>query len=41
MERLFIDPDCGLKTRMEDEAVGKLRNIVTAVREAKAELGIE
>jgi 5-methyltetrahydropteroyltriglutamate--homocysteine methyltransferase len=40
-ERLFIDPDCGLKTRMEDEAVGKLRNIVTAVREVKAELGIE
>ena len=40
-ERLFIDPDCGLKTRMEDEAVGKLRNIVTAVREVKVELGIE
>ena len=40
-ERLFIDPDCGLKTRMEDEAVAKLRNIAVAVREVKAELGIE
>jgi 5-methyltetrahydropteroyltriglutamate--homocysteine methyltransferase len=40
-ERLFIKPDCGLKTRQEDEAVGKLRNMVAAVREVKAELGIE
>ncbi len=40
-ERLFIDPDCGLKTRQEDEAVDKLRNIVAAVREVKKETGIE
>lgn len=39
--RLFIDPDCGLKTRLEDEAVSKLRNMVQAVREVKQELGIE
>ena len=40
-ERLYIDPDCGLKTRTEEEAIGKLRNMVQAVREVKAELGIE
>ena len=40
-ERLYIDPDCGFKTRKEDEAVGKLRNQVLAVREVKAELGID
>ena len=40
-ERLYIDPDCGLKTRLEDEAVAKLRNIVQAVREVKQEQGID
>lgn len=40
-DRLYIDPDCGLKTRLEDEAVGKLRNMMQAVREVKDELGIE
>ena len=40
-ERLYIDPDCGLKTRQEDEAVAKLRNIAQAVREVKQELGIQ
>jgi 5-methyltetrahydropteroyltriglutamate--homocysteine methyltransferase len=39
-ERLYIDPDCGLKTRLEEESIGKLRNMVTAVREVKRELGI-
>ncbi len=40
-ERLYIDPDCGLKTRLEDEAIGKLKVMVEAVREVKKELGIE
>ena len=40
-ERLYIKPDCGLKTRQEEEAVAKLSNMMTAVREVKAELGIE
>jgi 5-methyltetrahydropteroyltriglutamate--homocysteine methyltransferase len=39
-EKLFIDPDCGLKTRMKEEAVGQLKNIVQAVREVKKELGV-
>jgi 5-methyltetrahydropteroyltriglutamate--homocysteine methyltransferase len=39
--RLLLDPDCGLKTRTEEESVGKLRNMVQAVREVKAELGID
>ena len=40
-ERLYIDPDCGLKTRLEDEAIEKLRVIVTAVKEIKAEMDIQ
>ena len=40
-EKLYLDPDCGLKTRLEEEAVGKLRNIVAAARELRAELAIE
>lgn len=40
-ERLFIDPDCGLKTRTWDEAAAKLQVMVQAVREVKQELGIE
>lgn len=30
--KLFIDPDCGLKTRTVDEAEAKLRNMVAATR---------
>ena len=40
-ERLYIDPDCGLKTRTWDEAEAKLRVLVQAVREVKRELEIE
>jgi 5-methyltetrahydropteroyltriglutamate--homocysteine methyltransferase len=29
-ERLWINPDCGLKTRTEDEAINALRNVVAA-----------
>ena len=39
-ERVFVDPDCGLKTRQEDEAKAKLKAMVQAVREVKAEMGI-
>ncbi|MBI2872980.1 MAG: methionine synthase [Chloroflexi bacterium] len=38
-ERLFIDPDCGLKTRTEEETVGKLRNMMAAVGRVRGELG--
>ena len=40
-ERLYIAPDCGLKTRTEDEAMAKLRNMMQAVQEVKREMGIE
>ena len=40
-ERLYIDPDCGLKTRTWDEAEAKLRVIVEATREVKRELEID
>ncbi len=32
---LWIDPDCGLKTRTEEEAIGKLKLIQTAVAELR------
>jgi len=41
LERLYIDPDCGLKTRTWEEAAAKLRVMVQAVREVKGELGLE
>jgi 5-methyltetrahydropteroyltriglutamate--homocysteine methyltransferase len=41
IEKVYIDPDCGLKTRTAEEAEAKLRVMVQAVREVKEELGIE
>jgi 5-methyltetrahydropteroyltriglutamate--homocysteine methyltransferase len=40
-ERLYVDPDCGLKTRTWQEAEAKLRVMVQAVREVKQELGLD
>jgi 5-methyltetrahydropteroyltriglutamate--homocysteine methyltransferase len=40
-ERVWIEPDCGLKTRTWEEAAAKLRVMVQAVREVRHELGIE
>jgi 5-methyltetrahydropteroyltriglutamate--homocysteine methyltransferase len=40
-EQLYIDPDCGLKTRTEEEAVAKLRNMMAAVKQVRAEHGWE
>jgi len=40
-ERLYIDPDCGLKTRTWDEAAAKLRVMVQGVRQVRKELGID
>ena len=37
-EALWVDPDCGLKTRTVEEAQGKLRSMVTAVREVRQAL---
>jgi 5-methyltetrahydropteroyltriglutamate--homocysteine methyltransferase len=41
VEKVFIDPDCGLKTRTPKEAEEKLKVMVEAVKEVKGELGIE
>lgn len=40
-ERIFVDPDCGLKTRTWDECEAKLRVMVEAVQQVKAKHGIE
>jgi len=39
-EQLFIDPDCGLKTRLKEETIQMLTHMVTAVREIKKEMGL-
>jgi len=41
LEKVYIDPDCGLKTRTVEEAQAKLKVMVEAVREVKQELGIK
>ncbi len=38
-ETLWVDPDCGLKTRTVEEAQGKLRAMVAAVQEVRQDLG--
>ena len=40
-DQLYIDPDCGLKTRTVDEAQAKLSVIVDAVGEVRQELGLD
>lgn len=36
--RLWVNPDCGLKTRGYEEAVASLRNIIDATREVRASI---
>jgi len=38
-EKMYVDPDCGLKTRTWEESKSKLANIVAAVKIVRAELG--
>jgi 5-methyltetrahydropteroyltriglutamate--homocysteine methyltransferase len=38
-ERIYVDPDCGLKTRSPKEAAEKLRIVVEAARQVRDELG--
>ncbi len=40
-ELMWIDPDCGLKTRTTPEAEAKLRNMVDAVQIVKTKLGMK
>ena len=37
-EKLWVNPDCGLKTRREEEATPSLRNLVAAAKEVRREL---
>jgi 5-methyltetrahydropteroyltriglutamate--homocysteine methyltransferase len=37
--RVYVDPDCGLKTRTPEEAEAKLRVMVEAVRETRRDFG--
>jgi 5-methyltetrahydropteroyltriglutamate--homocysteine methyltransferase len=38
-EQIYVDPDCGLKTRTPQEAIEKLRVVVEAAREVRETLG--
>ena len=38
-ERVYVDPDCGLKTRTVEEAKDKLRVIVEGARQVRSRLG--
>jgi len=40
-ERIYVNPDCGLKTRTWQEGRGKLAVMVQAVRQVKRERGID
>ena len=35
-EKLWVNPDCGLKTRGEEETVASLKNLVAAAKELRA-----
>jgi 5-methyltetrahydropteroyltriglutamate--homocysteine methyltransferase len=39
-DRIFVDPDCGLKTRTFEESAAKLRVMMEGVRRVRAEYGI-
>ncbi|MEK6912162.1 MAG: hypothetical protein AABX36_05115, partial [Candidatus Thermoplasmatota archaeon] len=39
-DQLYVDPDCGLKTRTVDEAKAKLRAMVEATRAVKSTHGL-
>ena len=41
IKKVYIDPDCGLKTRTPKEAFEKLKVMVQAIEEIRKELGIE
>ncbi len=41
LEKVYIDPDCGLKTRTLEESEAKLKVMVSAVREVKEEMGLK
>ena len=35
-EKLWVNPDCGLKTRGDEETIASLRNLVAAAKELRA-----
>ncbi|MFC4115907.1 5-methyltetrahydropteroyltriglutamate--homocysteine S-methyltransferase [Nonomuraea zeae] len=39
VERVWVNPDCGLKTRTYEQVEASLANVVTATRRLRAELG--
>jgi 5-methyltetrahydropteroyltriglutamate--homocysteine methyltransferase len=39
-DRLWVNPDCGLKTRRSEEVRPALANMVAAAQRLRAELGV-
>ena len=40
LRQVWVNPDCGLKTRGYDETVASLRNLVTATQEVRARVAV-
>ena len=40
LELLWVNPDCGLKTRQEEEAIPSLKNMVNATLAVRKKLGV-
>jgi 5-methyltetrahydropteroyltriglutamate--homocysteine methyltransferase len=40
-DQLWIDPDCGLKTRTQEETIGKLRAMVDATKKVRKSLTVK
>lgn len=38
VERIWVNPDCGLKTRGNDEVIASLTNMVTAAKATRESL---
>ncbi|MDN6543455.1 MAG: hypothetical protein L0K52_07090, partial [Lentilactobacillus parabuchneri] len=38
VDKVWINPDCGLKTRSEDESFESLKNIVDATKKVRSEI---
>jgi len=41
LRQVWVNPDCGLKTRGYDETVASLRNLVAATRRVRAQIGAD
>ena len=41
VNKIYVDPDCGLKTRTEEETWAKVKVMIEATKQVRKELGLE